>query len=72
VEVIVLGGAGNMGSRTVEDLVTSHGVRRVTIADRNAPAAREIIARVDGHRAEIDFRHVDAYNHDELVRAMRG
>ena len=38
-QIIVLGGAGDMGSRAVEDLATTEGVRRVTIADRNVPAA---------------------------------
>jgi lysine 6-dehydrogenase len=71
-QIIVLGGAGDMGSRAVEDLATSEGVRRVTIADRNVSAAREIAARMAGQGAEIDVRRVDANNHHELVEAMRG
>jgi lysine 6-dehydrogenase len=71
-EVIVLGGAGDMGSRAVEDLAISEGVRRVTIADRNVSAAREIAARMADQGAEIDVRQMDANNHHELVEAMRG
>jgi len=71
-KIIVLGGAGDMGSRAVEDLATSQGVRRVTIADRNVSAAREIAARLAGQGAEIDVRRIEADNHVELVQAMRG
>ncbi len=71
-EIIVLGGAGDMGSRAVEDLALSAGVRRVTIADRNVAAARQIAERLTGQGAEVDIRPVDANNHQELVEAMRG
>ena len=37
--LIVLGGAGDMGSRAVEDLARAPGVERVTIADRSKAAA---------------------------------
>jgi lysine 6-dehydrogenase len=71
-EIIVLGGAGDMGSRAVEDLAASEGVRRVTIADRNVAVAREIAARLRGQGAKVDVKQVDANNHQELVEAMRG
>ena len=71
-EVIVLGGAGDMGSRAVEDLAISEGVRRVTIADRNVSAARQIAARMADQGAEVGVRPIDANNHLELVEAMRG
>jgi len=71
-QVIVLGGAGDMGSRAVEELATSEGVRRVAIADRNVSAARQIAARMAGRGAEIDVRPIDANRHHELVEAMRG
>jgi lysine 6-dehydrogenase len=72
VNIIVLGGAGDMGSRAVEDLAASEGVRRVTIADRNVSAAREIAARLAGRGADVDVRRVDAEDHADLVSAMRG
>ena len=53
-EVIVLGGAGDMGSRAVEDLAATEEVERVTIADRNIEAARRIAARLPGQGAEVD------------------
>ena len=73
-QIIVLGGAGDMGSRAVEDLATTEGVRRVTIADRNVPAAEEVAARLIpiGQGAEVDVRRIDANDHDGLVQAMRG
>jgi len=71
-EIIVLGGAGDMGSRAVEDLATSEGVRRVTIADRNVAAAHAIAARLAGQGAEVDVRPIDAHKHEDLVQAMRG
>jgi len=71
-KIIVLGGAGDMGSRAVEDLATSEGVRRVTIADRNVSTAREVAEQLSGQGAEIDVKRIDANNHDELVEAMRG
>jgi saccharopine dehydrogenase-like NADP-dependent oxidoreductase len=48
-----LGGAGDMGSRTVEGLAMSEGVRRVTIADRDVSAARETVARMAGRHAAL-------------------
>jgi saccharopine dehydrogenase-like NADP-dependent oxidoreductase len=71
-QIIVLGGAGDMGSRAVEDLATSEGVQRVTIADRNIAAGREIAARMAGRGAEIDVRRIDADDHGDLVEAMAG
>ncbi len=71
-EIMVLGGAGDMGSRAVEDLALSEGVRRVTIADRNVAVARQIAERLAGREATVDVRPVDANNHPELVEAMRG
>jgi len=71
-EIIVLGGAGDMGSRAVEDLAISEGVERVTIADRNVAAARALAARLAGQGAEVDVRPVDANDHEQLVEAMRG
>lgn len=75
-QVIVLGGAGDMGSRAVEDLARSAGVRRVTIADRNVARAREIArdltAQLAGQGAEVDVRQVDANDHPGLVTALQG
>jgi lysine 6-dehydrogenase len=71
-EIIVLGGAGDMGSRAVEELAASEGVRRVTIADRNLAAASLIADRLAGQRAKVDVKQVDASDVHGLVEAMRG
>jgi lysine 6-dehydrogenase len=70
--IVVFGGAGDVGSRTVEDLAASEGVERVTIADRNAAAARRLAARLGGCGASVEVAEVDARDHDTLVRAMKG
>jgi lysine 6-dehydrogenase len=72
VEIIVLGGAGDMGSRAVEDLAATEGVQRVTIADRNVEAARRIAAELEGQPAQVDVRALDANQHGEVVEALRG
>ncbi len=71
-KVIVLGGAGDMGSRAVEDLVKSDGVTQVTIADRNIERAGQIAEELKGKGAELDVKEVDADNHSSLVQAMSG
>lgn len=71
-KIIVLGGAGDMGGRTVEDLAQSEGVSRVTIADRNLAAAYRIAGRLTGSSAQVDVRQIDANDHRQLVEAMRG
>jgi lysine 6-dehydrogenase len=71
-DIIVLGGAGDVGSRAVENLAAAEGVRRVTIADRNLDAARQAASRLAGQPASVDARQVDASNHQQLVAALRG
>ncbi|MFC1890132.1 saccharopine dehydrogenase NADP-binding domain-containing protein, partial [Thermodesulfobacteriota bacterium] len=70
--VIVLGGAGDMGSRAVEDLAASEGVTSVTIADRNASASARLAESLRGKGAAVDVKAVDADDHKGLVEAMRG
>jgi saccharopine dehydrogenase-like NADP-dependent oxidoreductase len=71
-DIILLGGAGDVGSRAVEDLAAAEGVRRVTIADRNLDAARQIAVRLAGQPAKVDAIQVDAGDHPRLVEALRG
>lgn len=71
-KVVVFGGAGDMGSQTVEDLARSEGIERVTIADRNRAAAEALAARLGAARARVDAVAVDARDHGALVAAMRG
>ena len=44
--VIVLGGAGDVGSRVVEDMASRAEVTHVTIADRNERAARQLLDKL--------------------------
>jgi hypothetical protein len=70
--IIVFGGAGDVGSRTAEDLVSASGVDQVTIADRNVAAADKLAATLRGRGARVDVRAVDANDHNALVEAMQG
>lgn len=71
-KIVVLGGAGDMGSRAVEDLSTSPGVKEVTIADQNVPRARALADRLGDAPARINVTAVDANVKDSLVAVMRG
>lgn len=70
--IIVFGGAGDVGSRTAEDLVSTSGVDQVTIADRNVAAADKLAATLRGRGARVDVKAVDANDHSALVEAMQG
>jgi saccharopine dehydrogenase-like NADP-dependent oxidoreductase len=70
--IVVFGGAGDMGSQTVEDLARSDGVEHVTIADINTDAANALATKVSGGSATVEVARVDARNHDDLVAAMKG
>jgi len=71
-KVVVLGGAGDMGSRAVEDLAISDGVERVTICDRDVTSAGRLAERLSGAPASVDVVGVDADDHDALVKALTG
>jgi lysine 6-dehydrogenase len=71
-KIVVMGGAGDMGSRAVEELAQAGGVEQVTIADRNLEAARQIAGRLQEGKAKVDVKSVDANDHNSLVETMRG
>jgi len=71
-KIIVLGGAGDMGSRTVEDLVMAEDVSLVTIADRNVEAGDDLARRLKGKGAKVEVKAVDANDHAGLVKALKG
>ena len=48
-KIIVLGGAGDMGSRAVEELAAAEGIEQVTVADRNLDGANEIAGGCQTH-----------------------
>ncbi|MCC7541308.1 MAG: saccharopine dehydrogenase NADP-binding domain-containing protein [Deltaproteobacteria bacterium] len=70
--IVVMGGAGDMGSRAVEDLAATEGVTRVTVADRDVARASALAARVSRPGVEVLARGVDAMDHAAVVEAMRG
>lgn len=65
--IVVLGGAGDMGRHIVQDLM-DHSDAQVTIADYRLAAAQRL-ARRFGARAQAVF--VDAANRDSLRLALR-
>jgi len=69
--ILVLGGAGDMGSCTVEDLAQTAGVTRVTIADRDTNAAEALRQRLADAPAQVAVQPLDATDHGAVVAAMR-
>ena len=70
-KIIVLGGAGDMGSRAVEELAIAEGIDQVTVADRNLKTAHQIATRLRDTKARVDVKYIDANDHGGLVEAMR-
>jgi saccharopine dehydrogenase-like NADP-dependent oxidoreductase len=66
--VVVLGGAGDMGSEAVRDLNARRKVSKVIIADANRKKAEKLCEELG---AKLSFQSIDALNHDEVVRAMK-
>ena len=72
-KIIVLGGAGDIGSRVVEDIAGQSDVTHITIADRNEAAALQLKLRVSKKSsAQIDVAVVDAFHNESMVRAIKG
>jgi len=71
-KIIVMGGAGDMGSRAVEDLSEQADIEQITIADKNIESAKAIANRLQGKKAKVDAKYVDALDHQSLVSAIKG
>ncbi len=69
-KAVVLGGAGDMGSEAVRDLIKFTDVEQITIADLNTAAAERLAAEIGDKR--ITVRKVDATSHEDLVGVIRG
>jgi saccharopine dehydrogenase-like NADP-dependent oxidoreductase len=67
--IIVFGGAGDMGSRAVEDLAAREEVELVTIADRDTVKAQRLAARLGSRVKTVE---VDADDLPGLAAAMAG
>ncbi len=66
---LVLGGAGDMGSAAVRDLVFS-GVERVIVGDFNKVAMEKLVERVKGGDTEIEGTYVNVNDKKNLIDAI--
>ena len=66
---LVLGGAGDMGSAAVRDLVFS-GVERVIVGDFNKVATEKLIERVKGGDTEVEGTYVNVNDKKNLMDAI--
>ncbi len=66
---LVLGGAGDMGSAAVRDLVFS-GVERVIVGDFNKVATEKLIERVKGGDTEVEGTYVNVNDKKNLIDAI--
>ncbi|MBS4021783.1 MAG: saccharopine dehydrogenase NADP-binding domain-containing protein [Dethiobacter sp.] len=66
--IVVFGGAGDMGSRAVEDLAAQDDVSLVTIADRDMVRADRIASKIGAEKVSTSL--VDATKPDTLLAAM--
>ncbi len=67
--VLVLGGAGHIGSRIVQELHDLDPSLEIAIGDKNVERAREVANEVGGR---VEVLAVDAASEDLLVDAMKG
>ena len=68
-KVLCLGGAGKISRESVYDLVEFSDFQRITIADCNEQASREVMLWLnDPH---VDFKKVNVSDKDETVKLMR-
>lgn len=70
--IAVFGGAGDVGSRAVEELARADGVGEVTIADRDAGRATALAERLASAKTRLVAAPVDANDAAALVALMRG
>ena len=67
--IVVLGGAGKMGSIATQDLAQDPRVSRVIIADRDLDQARTVAETIGSPK--IELQQADATDHDQLVALLR-
>ncbi len=68
-KVLCLGGAGKISRESVYDLVEFSDFQRITIADCNEQASREVMLWLNDSR--VDFKKVNVSDKDETVKLMR-
>jgi candicidin polyketide synthase FscB len=73
--VLVTGGTGGLGREVVRHLVTTRGVRHLTLAGRSgaeAPGARELRAEVEAAGAAVEFVACDVSDRQHVDRLIAG
>lgn len=55
----------------IKELAEADGIDQVTIADWNLNVARQIATKLQGRKAEVDVKSIDASDQRSLVQAMR-
>lgn len=68
--VVVLGGAGDMGSEAIRDLIRNPEIKQLTIGDLDTEKAGKLVSSLNDHRLVVE--RVDATLHQDLVRVMKG
>jgi len=68
-KILVLGGAGAMGTVTAKDLAESPKVSEVVVADASQERLEQLVKLVRSKKLSI--KQVDASNHKSLVKAMK-
>lgn len=71
VKFLVLGGAGDMGSAVVEDLVRS-GVNEIAVGDLSSERGKEVAERHRGSSTSVSFERVDVNDSRSLASAIDG
>lgn len=70
--IVVFGGAGDVGSRAVEELAAAPDVTEVTVADRDLERAYRLAGSLGSARARVRAVAVDAEDPSAVAQAMRG
>jgi saccharopine dehydrogenase-like NADP-dependent oxidoreductase len=69
-KILCLGGAGRICREAILDLVRFSDAERITVADVDERAGREVVAWLADPR--VDFITVDVRNHADTVSSLRG
>lgn len=69
-KVVVLGGAGGMGSMAVKDLAIHDHFDEVVVADVNLLAAQQVVEAVN--HSKVTAAQIDVTQHDQLTALLQG
>ena len=69
-KILVLGGAGAIGSEATKDLVKTSSFSEIVLGDLDAERTKEFISKLGDKR--LSYLKVDANNVEELARLMKG